>query len=45
MRIRVCTVINNNIVYEWILVRIVSELLMSLSLLKKKLREEEILYL
>ena len=40
MRTRVCTVINNNIAHEWTLARIASELLMSPSLLKKKLREE-----
>ena len=40
MRTRVCTVINNNIAHEWTLAQIASELLMSSSLLKKKLREE-----
>ncbi|PJG72893.1 AraC family transcriptional regulator, partial [Escherichia coli] len=44
MRTRVCTVINNNIAHEWTLARIASELLMSPSLLKKKLREEETSY-
>ncbi|WP_244582707.1 AraC family transcriptional regulator, partial [Escherichia coli] len=37
-------VINNNIAHEWTLARIASELLMSPSLLKKKLREEETSY-
>ncbi|HDQ1154220.1 TPA: acid resistance transcriptional activator GadX, partial [Escherichia coli] len=36
--------INNNIAHEWTLARIASELLMSPSLLKKKLREEETSY-
>ncbi|WDB50659.1 DNA-binding transcriptional regulator GadX [Escherichia albertii] len=40
MRVRVCTVINNNIAREWPLAQIASELLMSPSLLKKKLHEE-----
>lgn len=44
MRTRVCTVINRNIAHEWSLAKIASELLMSPSLLKKKLREEETSY-
>ncbi|RZM91310.1 MULTISPECIES: DNA-binding transcriptional regulator GadX [unclassified Escherichia] len=44
MRMRVCTVINRNIAHEWSLAKIASELLMSPSLLKKKLREEETSY-
>ena len=44
MRTRVCSVINNNIAHEWSLAQIASELLVSPSLLKKKLREEETSY-
>lgn len=44
MRTRVCTVINNNIAHEWTLAHIAKELLMSPSLLKKKLREEDTSY-
>ncbi|WP_137470454.1 AraC family transcriptional regulator, partial [Escherichia coli] len=40
MRTRIWTVIKNNIDRKWTLARIASELLMSPSLLKKKLREE-----
>ncbi len=45
MRTRVCTVINNNIAHEWTLARIASELLMSPSLLKKKIaRRRDIIF-
>ncbi|EOW1853363.1 DNA-binding transcriptional regulator GadX [Escherichia coli] len=43
-RTRVCTVINNNIAHQWTLSQIANELLMSQSLLKKKLREEDTSY-